>query len=81
MERGLRQGCPLSPYLFFLCADAFSALLLEAEETGKIEEIHIRRDTPSINHLLFADDSLLLMKVNGKSAQHLQYVLSLYEEC
>ena len=36
---------------------------------------------PSINHLLFADDSLLLLKADERSASHLQNILSLYEEC
>jgi hypothetical protein len=34
---------------------------------------------PSFNHLLFADDSLILMKTTKESAQHLQNILKLYE--
>jgi hypothetical protein len=56
-SRGLRQGDPLSPYLFLLCAEAFSSLLKKAEEDNLIQGVRICPNAPSVSHLLFADDS------------------------
>ena len=47
-ERGLRQGDPLSPYLFLLCAEAFSALLHKAEGDGTLAGVKICHSAPSI---------------------------------
>jgi hypothetical protein len=80
-ERGLRQGDPLSPYLFLLCAEGFSALLQQAEQEGRIAGVKIRHAAPSVSHLLFADDSLILIRANGGDAQQLQDILNLYERC
>lgn len=79
--RGLRQGDPISPYLFLICAEGFSCLLNAAEGRGDFEGVKVCQEAPSINHLLFADDSLLLLKINAGSVQCLQNVLSLYEDC
>ena len=78
---GLRQGDPLSPYLFLLCAEGFSTLLNAAESNGVLEGVPVCNNAPSITHLLLANDSLLLLKVNDESANHLRQVLQLYEEC
>jgi hypothetical protein len=80
-QRGLRQGDPLSPYLFFICAEAFSFLLNVAEESGDMVGVRVCPNAPSINHLLFADDSLLLFKIDEQSTSHLQNILQLYEDC
>lgn len=79
--RGLRQGDPISPYLFLICGEAFSCLLNSANEDKSLEGVRVSPNAPSFNHLLFADDSLILMKVSEQSASKLQYILNLYESC
>jgi len=80
-ERGLRQGDPLSPYLFLLCAEGFSSLLKKAEDDGSIKGVTICHNAPSVSHLLFADDSLIVFRANGEDAQQLQSLLQVYEQC
>lgn len=42
-QRGLRQGDPLSPYLFIICAEVFSGLLIKAQEEKVLHGIEIAR--------------------------------------
>jgi hypothetical protein len=76
--RGIRQGDPLSPYLFLLCAKGLSNCLKHVEEIGGIEGIKVCRGAPSVSHLLFADDSLVLLKADLNNAISLQQVLDSY---
>jgi hypothetical protein len=69
--RGLRQGDPLSPYLFLLSVVGLSSLLLYDEEVGGIDRVRVCRNAPSISHLLFANDSLILMKADMNNATSL----------
>jgi hypothetical protein len=77
--RGLRQGDPLSPYLFIICAEGLSALIRQAENRGELHGIKICRKAPIISHLLFADDCFLFFKATPNEASVLKNILSVYE--
>ncbi|KAL5717241.1 hypothetical protein ACHQM5_010283 [Ranunculus cassubicifolius] len=77
-SRGLRQGDPLSPYLFILVAEAFSRLVVKAEEEGKIHGIKVLRRAPSISHLLYADDLVVFTKATIGEVHNLMDILKVY---
>ena len=77
--RSLRQGDPLSPYLFILCAEGLSALIRDAESRGELTGTKICRRAPSVSHLLFADDCFLFFKADENQTNVLKNILTTYE--
>ncbi|GLT53433.1 hypothetical protein SLA2020_267030 [Shorea laevis] len=63
--RGIRQGDPISPYLFIICAEALSAMLQEAERSRVVTGVPIAKGRVRLNHLFFADDSLLFCQAKS----------------
>jgi hypothetical protein len=49
-SRGLRQGDPLSPFLFLFVADGLSSLLKNEVDNGRITPIKVCRRAPGISH-------------------------------
>ena len=66
--RGLRQGDPLSPYLFVLIMEVFSSLIARAGEKGFIMGFKVigrGGERANVSHLLFANDTHLFCEDNG----------------
>ncbi|XP_024006886.1 uncharacterized protein LOC112083394 [Eutrema salsugineum] len=77
-ERGIRQGDPLSPFLFILCAEALVHVMSRAEQEGKITGMRLTANCPPIQHLLFAEDSFFLCRANLRECTEFLRCLKLY---
>ena len=80
LDRGLRQGDPLSQYLFLLITEGLHSLFKKAEEDGVIRGVSLCANGPRISHLLFADDSLVFCKATISECVQIQSVLHRYEQ-
>ena len=81
-SKGLRQGDPLSPYLFVMGMEALSVLIRRAVEGGFISECNIRRGNgpiANISHLLFADDTIVFCETKKEDMTYLSWILCWFE--
>ncbi|XP_076912816.1 uncharacterized protein LOC143571213 [Bidens hawaiensis] len=58
--KGLRQGDPISPFLFIIVMEAFSCMLRRANEVGVFNGIKTLRNEPTLSHLFYADDAMIM---------------------
>ncbi|GKV08436.1 hypothetical protein SLEP1_g20063 [Rubroshorea leprosula] len=77
--RGLRQGDPLSPFLFLMVAEALSGLMRKAEEIGMLKGIQVGKGELRISHLQFADDTILTCEATEESAWAMKSVMRCFE--
>ena len=79
-SRGLRQGDPLSPFLFLLCTEGLHGLIKNAASRGDIKGFSLCKQGPKLTHLFFADDSLLFCRANSTECSKVMDLLSVYED-
>jgi hypothetical protein len=79
-SRGIRQGDPISPYLFLLCTEGLSSLLFHKESLGVLQGVRNDRSGPPISHILFADDSIFFARSDSRSVEALRDILATYCE-
>ena len=75
LQRGCRQGDPMSPYVFILCAEFLSRAIINAKE---IEGFKIKGQEKKLTQ--FADDTSLFLNGSKKSLRTAISILKVYEE-
>ena len=82
-SRGLRQGDPLSPFLFDIVMEALSRMLVVAIVAGQFLGFSVGNASSSlmtVSHLLFADDTLVFCDADSNHIAALRGILSRFEE-
>ena len=79
-SRGIKQGDPLTPYLFLFCTEGLSSLLRKANETRHLKGLTSCQGGVRISHLLFANDSLLFSEARTDECRRLMDVIAQYEK-
>uniref|UniRef100_A0A803PJ01 Reverse transcriptase domain-containing protein n=1 Tax=Cannabis sativa TaxID=3483 RepID=A0A803PJ01_CANSA len=77
--RGIRQGDPLSPYLFLVCAEGLSSLLKHYEQNRWLNGCQVARGAPRVSHMLFADDSYVYCKAKDDEAERVLQLFNVYQ--
>ena len=79
-SKGIRQGDPLSPYIFILCIE-FLGQLIEGKCREKLwNPVKSSRNGPSFSHLFFADDLVLFAKANHANCTAIREVMTIFCE-
>ena len=76
--RGLRQGDPLSPYLFVLGMEVFSILITKAASGGFLSGFNLKGrsgEEVEVAHLLFEDNTLVFCKDSREQLVYLSWIL------
>ncbi|XP_071726798.1 uncharacterized protein [Rutidosis leptorrhynchoides] len=73
--RGLRQGDPMSPYLFTLVMEVFSLIMRKHIKESKDFRYHFGCKHIELSHICFADGLLVLCKGEVKSVAVIKKVL------
>lgn len=73
MYRGLRQGDPLSPFLFLLAIEGLHVALIRAQMADMYRGISI--GGINMSHLFYADDAVLFTPWDQTNAQHIIHIL------
>ncbi|XP_023745646.1 uncharacterized mitochondrial protein AtMg01250-like [Lactuca sativa] len=79
ITRGVRQGDPLSPFLFIIAMEWLHVAIQGASGRSLIHGVKLPNNGPTISHLLYADDTIFSGMWDLESIQNLSRILKCFE--
>ncbi|GKA86250.1 copia protein [Tanacetum coccineum] len=77
--KGLRQGDPLSPFLFLTVAEALQVFILEACNKGFYNGLSLANSDTNVSLMQYADDALFFREWSRSNAKNLIHILKCFE--
>ncbi|KAJ0483299.1 putative RNA-directed DNA polymerase [Helianthus annuus] len=75
ITKGLRQGDPLSPFLFVLVLEALSIVMKRAVDVGLFRGVKLLKDGPVLSHFCYADDVIFIGEWDMDNVKNLNRIL------
>jgi hypothetical protein len=79
IQRGLKQGDPLAPFLFLIVAEGFSGVMRKAVEVGSFKGLVVGREPVLVSHLQYADDTICIGEASVENLWSLKAILRGFE--
>eukprot|EP00253_Pinus_taeda_P030337 PITA_30337 len=79
-SRGIRQGDPLSPFLFILAADGLGRIIKRETRRNKLRGLKLWGNNLTITHQQFVDDIMLFGEVSLREVRIIKEVLETFSE-
>lgn len=79
MEKGVRQGDPIAPFLFILAAEGLKIAMDEALDKGLFRGVSLPNNGPTLSILQYADDVIFLGEWSNANTSNLVRILRCFQ--
>ena len=80
IERGVRQGCPLAPYLFLIVGEVLTHVIKKAVREGRLRGVTLPGGKRQQSISQYADDSSFMVRGEKRYVDEMVRVLKVFSE-